>query len=124
MTNYIDKPTLYNNSVIIDFLDDNALFKLKQKGRTGHDGTKNVQIIVPLKYVNNFWRTREIPLIDHVINLFLTCFPKCFIVVGTAITGTKLYVPVKTSSAQNNTELLQQSETGFKRAISWNKCQS
>ena len=66
------------------------MFKLKQKGRTGHDGTKNVQIIVPLKYVNNFWRTREIPLIDHVINLFLTCFPKCFIVVGTAITGTKL----------------------------------
>ena len=33
-------------------------------GQTGDDGTRNVEIIVPLKYLNNFWRTLEIPLIN------------------------------------------------------------
>ena len=34
--------------------------------------TKNVEIIVPLKYLSNFWRTLEMPLINCEINLILT----------------------------------------------------
>ena len=34
-----------------------------------------------------------------------------------AITGTKLYVPVVTLSTQDNTKLLQQLKSGFKRTI-------
>ena len=30
--------------------------------------TKNVEIAVPLKYLSNFWRTLEIPLINCEIN--------------------------------------------------------
>ena len=50
-------------------------FKSKTKitGKTAADGnTKDVQIIVPLKYLNNFWRTLEMPLINCEVNLLLT----------------------------------------------------
>ena len=41
-----------------------------------------------------------------------------------ALTDTKRYVPVVTLSTQDNTKLLQQLKTGFKRTINWNKYQS
>ena len=40
------------------------------------------------------------------------------------ITDTKLYVPVVTLSTQDNTKLLQQLKSGFKRTIYWNKYKS
>ena len=42
------------------------LFNLKDKvtGQTIANGTKNVEIMVPLKYLSNFWRTLEMPLIN------------------------------------------------------------
>ena len=47
--------------------------KIKITGKTAADGnTKDVQIIVPLKYLNNFWRTLEMPLINCEVNLLLT----------------------------------------------------
>ena len=47
--------------------------KIKITGETAADGnTKDVQIIVPLKYLNNFWRTLEMPLINCEVNLLLT----------------------------------------------------
>ena len=56
-----------------------------------------------------------------------------FLVAGTAanheqtfkITNTKLYVPVVVNlSTLDNTKLLKQLESGFKRTINWNKQQS
>ena len=35
-------------------------------------GTKNVEIMVPLKYLSNFWRTLEMPLINCEINIIST----------------------------------------------------
>ena len=54
------------NNNIIDFPadnNDNTLFKFKQKvtGQTGKSGIKDVEIMVPLKYLNYFWRTLEMP---------------------------------------------------------------
>ena len=40
------------------------------------------------------------------------------------ITDTKLYFEVVTLSTQNNSKLLEQLKSGFKRPISWNKYQS
>ena len=37
--------------------------------QTGNSGTKNVKIMVPLKYLSNFWRTLEISLINCETNL-------------------------------------------------------
>ena len=65
-----------------DNLADSESFKPKVKitGKTPADGnTKNVEIIVPLKYLSNFWRTLEIPLIDSEVNLILTWSRDCVI---------------------------------------------
>ena len=88
--------------------------KIKTTGNTPADGnTKDVEIIVPLKYLSNFWRTLEMPLIICEVNLILiwssTCVITNFTVAGRmAITDTKLYVPVVTLSTQDNAKLLQQ----------------
>ena len=37
------------------------------------------------------------------------------------ITETKLYIPVVTLSEENDTKLLEQLRSGFKRTIKWNK---
>ena len=69
------------------------------------------------------------PLINCEVNLILTWSPTCVISSATGetkfkITETKLYVPVVTLSTQDNTKLLQQLKSGFKRTINWNKYQS
>ena len=85
--------------------------------------------MIPLKYVSNFWRTLEMPLINCEVNLILTWSLTCVITNSNsartlAITDTKLYVPVVTLSTQENTKFLQQLKSGFKRVINWNKCLS
>ena len=86
-------------------------------------------MIVPLKYLNDFWRTFEILLINCEVNFILTWSSTCVITDSTGagkfqITDTKLYVPVVTLSTQNNAKLIQQLKSGFKRTINWNKYQS
>ena len=51
---------------------DSFNFKAKITGQTGDKGTKEVEIMVPLKYLSSFWRTLEMPLINCEINLLLT----------------------------------------------------
>ena len=74
--------------------------KVKMTGKTPNNGnTKDVEIIVPLKYLSNFWRTLEMPLINCEVNLILTWPKGCVITNSTGegkftITETKLYVPV------------------------------
>ena len=56
---YRDETFLDDNGAVADFLADDskrALFKFKTNiaSRTGNDGTKNVKIRVPLKYLSNF----------------------------------------------------------------------
>ena len=68
--------------------------------------------MVPLKYLSNFWRTLEMPLINCEVSSMLTWTPNCVITNSTGsgafeITNTKLYGPV----------LLQQLKPGFKRVV-------
>ena len=63
-----DEPALAPDGTIADFTLGNVItdsFKIKEKitGKAGDNGTKNVEIMVPLKYLSNFWRTLKIPLI-------------------------------------------------------------
>ena len=49
------------------------LWKIKITGRTPAGGNENdVEIMVPVKYLSNFWRTLEIPLINCKVSLMLT----------------------------------------------------
>ena len=122
-----------NNNAIIIFaknnLTDSFNFKVKFTGQTGNNGTKDIEIMVPLKYLSNFWRTSEMPLINCEVDLILT-WSSTSVLTATgdanqdatiATTDTKLYVPVVTLSTQENTKFLQQLKSGFKRLINWNK---
>ena len=102
-------------------------FKVKTTGKIPAAGNqKNVEIMVPLKYSSNFWRTLEMLLINSEVNLVLTWSSTCVITNSTGagtfeITDTKLYIPVVTLSTKENAKLLQQLKSGFKRVSNWNK---
>ena len=70
-----DVPALDYNGAVTDFTEANItdLFNLIEKitGQTGGSGIKNVEIMVPLKYLSNFWRTLEVLLINCEITLDL-----------------------------------------------------
>ena len=68
-------------------------------GATGDNGTKNVEIMVPIKYLSNFWRNLEMLLSNCEINLILTWSDKCVLSNNTkttafATTDEKLYITV------------------------------
>ena len=94
---------------------------MKITGKTPTAGnTKDVEIIVSLKYSSNFWRTLERPLINDNVNFVFSWSPICVVSSATGekkikITDTKFYVPVVTLPAQDNAELLQQLKSGLKR---------
>ena len=128
-----DIPAGNANDEIIVFdvnnVTDSFNFKVKITSRTGNNGRKDVEIMVPLKYLSNFWRTLEMPLINCEVNLIWTWSSTCVLIAtGTqnqaatfAITDTKLFVPVVTLSTLENAKFLQQLKSGFKRVINWNK---
>ena len=65
-----------------DSITDSESFKSKIRttGNTPADSnTKDVEVVVPLKYLSNFWETLEMPLISCEINLILTWSSTCVI---------------------------------------------
>ena len=52
-------------------------------GETGNGSTKNAEIMTPLKYLSNFWTTREMPLTNFEISLQLKWSKDCILVAGT-----------------------------------------
>ena len=95
--------------------DDNGVFK-------------NVKIAVPLKYLSNFWRSLEMPLINCKIHLELNWSKDCVMstIADTIfkITNTKLYVPIVTLSSKDNAKLVKLLEDGFNRPVYWNEYQT
>ena len=67
-------PAVNNAGNIVDFnganTTDSFNFKTKITGQTNDNGRVNIEIMVSLKYLNNFWRTLEMPLINLKLNLF------------------------------------------------------
>ena len=54
-------------------------FNVKITGRTKAASTVEVEIVVALKYLSNFWRTLELPLIHREISLMLNWSQNCLI---------------------------------------------
>ena len=86
----------------------------------------NVKVVVPLKYVSNFFRSLEMPLINCKIKLNLTWKKECVLStdVGDAVfifNDTKMYVPVVTLSKEDNKGFIKQQNKGFQRSIYWNE---
>ena len=110
-----DIPAVNNNGNIVSFNGADATDSFNSKGKvtgqTDDDGEiDDAEIMVPLKYLSNFWGTLEMPLINCEINLILTSSVNCVIVPTNVanqgatftIAETKLYVPVVTLSTYDN----------------------
>ena len=77
-----DIAAVSNDGNIVDINGANATdsfsFKTKITGQTDNNGKiDNVEIMVSLKYLSNFWRTTEMPLINCEVNLILTWSANC-----------------------------------------------
>ena len=108
-------------------------------------GKNEIEIVVPLKHLSNFWRTLDVTLINCEIDLILSWSKNCVLADMTVraagnnddlpvivapielefqITDTKLYVPFVSLSTKDDNKLLEQLKSGFKRTIKWNKNRS
>ena len=82
----------------------------------------SVKVVVPLKYLSNFFRSLEMPLINCKIKLNLT-WKKEYVLStdgGNAvfiINDTKMYVPVVTLSKEDDKDFIEQQNKGFQRSI-------
>ena len=110
--------------------------------RANLSGTSNLILGIPLKYLGNFWRALNIPLISCEVPLELKWNKNCVITsiqreinldggntdaptgATLAINDCKLYVPVVTLSNVDEIKLLTNLKSGFKREIIWNKYRS
>ena len=149
---YRDEPSEFiigdgNNAINISIRNSKSFdYKTEITGSLDvvEDEKEDVTITIPLKYLGNFWRSLDIPLINCEITLILSWYKECVLVGRTfrgppaaaanrinsltdakfEITDCKLYVPVVTLSAENDNKLLEQLESGFRRSIKWNKYMS
>ena len=144
-----------NNFDNIKVINSNT-FKYKNKitgntynvnaGAQGYDvnknGTQEVELAIPLKYLGNFWRALNIPLISCEVSLESKWDKNCVITsleqrgIGggnrynaptgatLAINDCKLYVPKVTLSKDDEIKLSTNLMSGFKREIIWNKYRS
>ena len=102
---------IINNADVTN--DNNAPsfnYKARLIGNTEKNGRKNgVKIAVPLKYLSNFWRSLEMPLINCKIEISLKWIENCMLTTATTatfkITDSKLYVPIVTLSSEDNVKL-------------------
>ena len=107
----------------------------------GNTNTKrNLEIVAPLKYLSNLWRSLDMPLINCEVSLTLIFSKNCVLTDTTThtarpainaptnvtfkITDTKLYVSVVTLSTKDNNNSLKQLKSGFKETIKRNKYRS
>ena len=107
-----------------------------------NSGKKSIELAIPLKYLGNFWRALNIPLISCEVSLELKLNKTCVITsqqIGVNLDGgntaaptgatltindCKLYIAVVTLSKDDEIKLLTNLKSGFTREIIWNKYRS
>ena len=129
-----DKQNMNNENPVNVTTDGSSSFKYKSSliGESttvgGNRVFKNVKIAVPLKYLSNFWRCLEMPLINCKIHLELNWIKDCVMlaIADTTfkITNTKLYAPIVTLSSKDNAKLVKLLEDGYNRPANWNEYQT
>ena len=99
--------------------NNSSSYKYKSSLITNRNGAK---IAVLLKYFSNFWRSLEIPLINCKVEFSLVWNENCILtsLAGNTtftITDAKLYVPIVTSSIEDNSKLTKLLNEGFERSV-------
>ena len=101
------------------------LGKTKDAFNNTNSFLKDAKIVVPLKFLSNFWRSLEMPLINCKAYLELNWIENCILSSAgnsakLAITDAKLLVPIFTLSTKDSATLTKQLNEGFKRSVYWN----
>ena len=94
-----------------------------------NSSVKEAKIAVPLKYLTNFWRSLEMPLINCKVYLELNWIEDCILssaenTAKFAITDTMLHVPIVTLSTKDGASLAKQLNHGFEKSVYWNSCET
>ena len=89
------------------------------------NSVKDAKVVVPLKYLSNFWRSLEMSLLNCKVYLELNWIDDCILSsAGNSakfeITDAKLHVPIATLSTKDSANLTKQLNEGFKRSVYWN----
>ena len=113
-------------------IDNSESFKYKEAllentadAATGtNNSVKYAKIVIPLKYLSNFWRSLEMPLINCKVYLELNWIEDCILssdgdTVKFAITDAKLHVAIVTLSTKDSASLAKQLNDGFERSVYW-----
>ena len=118
------------------------LIQINPNYDVNNSGKKSIELAIPLKYLGNFWRALDIPLIIREVSLEFKWNKTCVITSqqievnldggnNAAPTGAtltindyKLYIPVVTLSKDDEIKLLTNLKSGFTREIEWNKYRS
>ena len=93
-----------------------------------HGIWKNIKIVVPLKYISNFFRNLELPLINTKLYMELS-WTKYSVLCNQnqnsifQITKGELHIPVVTLNTENNNTLSELLSKGFERTVVWNEYQ-
>ena len=111
--------------VILNHLNKKQLLGKSANHNDGKRFLKDAKVVVPLKYLSNFWRSLEMPLINCKVYLELNWIEDCILSsagnsANFAITDAKLQVPIVTLSTKDSSNLTKQLDEGFKRSVYWN----
>ena len=114
--------------------DDNSKSLKNAVANRANGILRNATIAVSLKYLRNFWRSLEMPLINFKVELKVEWAKYCALpAVGAdnananpdyiifSIKDPKLYLSLVTLSAWNNQNLSKLPSKGFDRSFYWNK---
>ena len=71
----------------IDNNTSSLVYKSKLISGTDDNNVNNVKLVVPLKYINNFFRSLEMPLVNCKTDLELTWHKDCMISSVNAVAG-------------------------------------
>ena len=117
-----------NNADLTIYNSQPFKYKAAVSGKTANavnntnNSGKDAKIVVPLKYLSNFWRSLEMPLINCKVYLELNWIEDCILSSAGdsakfAITDAKLHVPIVTLSTKDSANLAKQLNEGFKRSV-------
>ena len=139
-----EEATDFNANIANDNNFKSFKYKAKLSGKTvaqpnpnhANGILKNATIAMPLKYLSNFWRSLEIPLINCKVEVKLRWTKYCVLsLAGTdnpidndinnniifTIQDTKLYVSVVTVIARDDKKLSKLLSKGIERSVYWNE---
>ena len=121
-----DEPT--EDDAVANLTADNSSsfkYKVSLLGDPVLDGNiteRTVKVVVPLKYLSNFFISLEIPLINCKIKLNLTWKKECVL---STDAGAAVFIindtKIVTLSKEDNKDFIEQQNKGFQRSIYWNK---